>query len=130
MWLVVSLFCQWRLERRWPNQSPLYVWAAADAVLLTWLLSFIEPPLGVFIGGYFLLIAVAGLSASTRLVTFTTAACMLMYLVLLFVRRPDAPPLHYAVFAEMTMALAGLAVGYQVWRMNVLRDYYGDRAGA
>ena len=49
-------------------------------------------------------------------------------LLLLFLLRPEeAQPLHYAIFAQVTIALAGLAVGYQVWRMNVLREYYGER---
>jgi hypothetical protein len=53
---------------------------------------------------------------------------MIAYLGLLLLRPEEARPLHYAVFAQMTLALCGLAVGYQVWRMSVLREYYGERA--
>jgi hypothetical protein len=31
------------------------------------------------------------------------------------------------VLALVNFGLVGLAVGYQVWRMSVLREYYGDR---
>ncbi len=33
----------------------------------------------------------------------------------------------YALGAQVTIALAGVALAYQVWRMNVLREYYGER---
>jgi serine/threonine protein kinase len=130
IWLIVSLLCQRSLEQRGPSQMPLLAWAAADALLLTWLLSFIKSPLGTFIGGYFILIAISGLASSTRLVIFTTAASMLAYLGLMLLRPELLQPPHYALFAQLTLALAGLAVVYQVWRINVLRDYYGERPGA
>jgi hypothetical protein len=115
------------MERRQSRKWPLYLWAAADALLLTATLSVMVPPLGIFVGGYLLLIAVSGLAGKTRLVAFTTACCMLAYVLLLLLRPLEARPLHYAVFAQITLALTGLVVGYQIWRMNVLREYYGER---
>jgi hypothetical protein len=129
IWLIASLGCQRLLEREWPRRTPLWLWAAADVVLLTWLLSIVDPGHGVFIAGYFILIAVAGLASMTRLVVFTTVLSMSAYLVLLLVRPELAVPLHYAVFGELALALAGLATVYQVWRMNVLREYHGERQG-
>jgi len=96
---------------------------------LTATLSIMAPPLGIFVSGYLLLVAVSGLAGRTRLVAFTTVSCMSAYLLLLLLRPLEARPLHYAVFAQITLALTGLAVGYQIWRMNVLREYYGERPG-
>jgi serine/threonine-protein kinase len=130
LWMAASVLCQWLMERQRTLRWPLYLWAAADALLLTAMLSLMVPPLGVFVGGYLLLVAISAMSGQTRLVAFTTVISMLAYLLLLLLRPEEAPPLHYAVFAQITLALTGLAVGYQIWRMNVLREYYGERPGA
>src|SRR4029079_3090664 len=76
LWMIASIACQWLLERQRTKSWPLYVWAATDALLLTATLSFIKSPLGLFISGYPLLVAVSGLAGKTRLIGFTTASCM------------------------------------------------------
>lgn len=127
LWMAASISCQWLLERRRASSWPLYVWVATDTLLLTATLSQMTPPVGLFVGGYMLLVTVSALAGKTRLVIFTTL-CSMFALLLLFLLRPDeGQPLHYAIFAQLTIALSGLAVGYQVWRMNVLREYYGER---
>jgi serine/threonine protein kinase len=128
LWMAASYVCQWLMERQRTREWPLYLWTAADALLLTATLRFMDGPLGLFIGAYILLVAVSGLAGRTQLVAFTTAASMLAHLLLMVLKPDVANPLHYAVFAQMTIALSGLAVGYQIWRMNVLQEYYGERA--
>ena len=39
----------------------------------------------------------------------------------------ETQPPHYIALAVVNIVLVGLVVGYQVWRMSVLREYYGDR---
>jgi serine/threonine-protein kinase len=128
LWLAGSFVCQWLMERQRTRDWPLYLWAAADALLLTATLRLMDGPLGLFIGAYILLVAVSALAGRTQLVTFTTAASMIAHLLLMLLRPDVARPLHYAVFAQLTLALSGLAVGYQIWRMNVLQEYYGERS--
>jgi len=72
-------------------------------------------------------VTVSALAGKTRLVIVTALSSMLALLLLFLLRPEEAQPLHYAIFAQVTIALGGLAVGYQVWRMNVLREYYGER---
>jgi serine/threonine-protein kinase len=126
-WMVASLFCQWLLEHRRAGGWPLYVWAATDALLLTATLAQMTGPLGLFVGGYLVLVTVSALAGATRLVIFTALSSMLSLLLLFLLRPAEAQPLHYAIFAQVTIALAGLVVAYQVWRMNVLHEYHGER---
>ena len=37
------------------------------------------------------------------------------------------PPWHYAMLFEAVLGICGLAVGYQVWRLEILREYYQER---
>ena len=127
LWIGASFVCQWLDQRQRTSPWPLYVWSGVDALLLTATLCFINSPLGVFVSGYLVLIAISGTAGRTRLVAFTTGMCMLAYLLLLLLRPDEARPLHYPVFAQIAMVLCGVAVGYQIWRMNVLREYYGER---
>jgi hypothetical protein len=73
------------------------------------------------------LICVSGLFFQLRLVAFTTGATMASYLALLSLARSEAPPAHYALLFETSLFITGLVIGYQVWRMSVLREYYEDR---
>jgi serine/threonine-protein kinase len=127
LWMMASLFCQWLLQHRRARGWPLYVWAATDAFLLTVTLAQMAGPLGLFVGGYIVLVTISALAASTRLVLFTALSSMFALLLLFLLRPEESQPFHHAIFAQVTIALAALAVAYQVWRMNVLREYYGER---
>jgi len=129
VWMVTCLGFQWLSERqrRWPWTH--YLWSATDAFLLTGVLSLLEGPLGPLLSGYLVLVCAAGLYFQTRMVAFNTAALLAAYGLLLVLRREEAQPLHYALLFAATLAIAGFLVGYQVWRMSVLREYYGDRPG-
>jgi serine/threonine-protein kinase len=126
-WIMASCFFQWLMDRKRTSRWPLYVWSTADAALLAALLYCVSSPLGAFFGSYLMLITAAGLAGSTRLVAWTTACCCLSYLVLLAVHPTETQPPHYVALALVNFVLVGLAVGYQVWRMSVLQEYYGER---
>jgi serine/threonine-protein kinase len=140
VWMAACLPLQWlmdhenaatvqdaRRRQTTPGGWSHYFWSAADALFLTALLSQIDPPLGPLLGGYLVLVCASGLFFQTRLVAFTTAFAVLAYGGLLIARPEEAQPPHYALFFAATLAIAGLVVGYQVWRMRVLREYYEDR---
>jgi hypothetical protein len=129
LWLIVSLVFQVLMQRQRSQPWPLYAWLAADAAMLTAMLCQLVSPLGLLVGGYLLLICAAGLAGRTRLVAFTTASAVAAYLVLLALRPEEALPPHYALVAGTILVLAGIIVGYQVWRIEVLREYYDDRRG-
>jgi serine/threonine protein kinase len=127
LWLVASFGCHWLQGRddrgTWWHQF----WIGADAAFLTVLLSLLAPPLGPLLGSYLALICISGLFFQTRLVAFTTAAAAIASVVLFLLRPEEARPLHYAVLFETSLVMTGLIIGYQVWRLSVLREYYDDR---
>jgi predicted Ser/Thr protein kinase/uncharacterized membrane protein HdeD (DUF308 family) len=127
LWLGVSYVCQWIQNRERDAPWSHYFWIGADAALLTALLSQIDPTPGPLLASYFVLICVSGLFFQTRLVAFTTAAVVLASVVLLFLRPAEADPLHYALLFEASLVMSGFVIGYQVWRMSVLREFYDDR---
>jgi len=126
-WLVFSFAFRWLIDRRPRGWWPLYGWCAADSLFLTAVLAVMVSPLGVFVSGYLLLIITSALASRTRLVAFATGSSIAGYLALLLLRPEESRPLHYAALAIATFVLAGLALGYQVWRIGVLREYYGER---
>jgi eukaryotic-like serine/threonine-protein kinase len=127
LWMAFCLAFQWLIERRRESRWPHYLWSVGDAALLTALLSQVVSPLGPLLGGYLLLVCASGLFFQTRLVATTTASAMLGYVALLLLRPEEIEPLHYAVLFLTTLAICGLVIGYQVWKMGVLREYYEDR---
>jgi len=127
LWIAFSFVFQWLMERQRTSQWPLYLWCTADAALNTAVLGLLTSPLGGFVANYLVMIAAAGLAGSTRLVAWMTACCSVGYLAVSCFHPAAAEPAHYIVLSLINFVLVGLLVGYQVWRMSVLREYYGDR---
>jgi eukaryotic-like serine/threonine-protein kinase len=127
VWMLACLAFQWLMQSQRRSDWPHYAWSATDALMLTGVLALCEGPLGPLVGSYLMLICTAGLFFRTRLVVFTTASVMLSYLLLLVLRPEECRPWHYALLFQAALAITGLLIGYQVWRMSVLREYYGER---
>jgi eukaryotic-like serine/threonine-protein kinase len=125
--LAVACACQWFQSRSKDPTWLSYFWMTADAALITALLARLVAPLGPLLSSFLALICVSGLFFQTRLVAFTTAMTVLASLLLFTLRPEEAHPLHYAFCFETTLIIAGLVVGYQVWRLSVLREFYDDR---
>lgn len=126
-WMIACFAFQFLLEReRWRDLAH-YLWSAADTWFLTGLLALVVPPLGLLASGYALLVCAAGLFFRARLVAFTTVMAMVASLALIVLRRDDAQPWHYALLFEAVLGITGLSVGYQVWRLEILREYYEER---
>jgi serine/threonine-protein kinase len=126
-WLVVCLVLQFLARRPPLRQGTQFALSIIDAAFLTGLLASLTAPLGLLLGGYFLLVGASGLFFRTRLVTFATTAAMLASVVLFLLRPEEARPLHYTLLFETALAITGFVVGYQVWRFGVLREYYEER---
>jgi serine/threonine-protein kinase len=126
-WMVACASLARLLEQRKWRDLAHYLWSAADAFFLTALLAQVVAPLGLLASGYLLLVCASGLFFRTRLVAVTTIMSAVASL-LLFLLRPDlSEPWHYALLFEAVLGITGLAVGYQVWRMEILREYYDER---
>jgi serine/threonine protein kinase len=128
VWAVVSFLFQRLLNRESIATIARFSWAAADLVLLTTLLCIADPPLGPLLIGYPLLVAASGLFFRVRLVIFTTGVAIAAYLMLVFRLKPDSDtPLHYPIIYAAVLAVLGIMVGYQVYRIRVLSRYYDHR---
>ena len=130
VWMLSSLVFQQGLKReRWADAVP-FAWAAADVVLLTWLLVLTENWVGPLLVGYPLLIAASGLWFRARLVWFTTAAAEAASMVLLFVFCPyglDSHEPHHRLIFLVGLLVLGFVVAYQVHRIRALSRYYEHR---
>jgi serine/threonine-protein kinase len=127
LWLALSWACHWLLVREREAPWSHHFWLAADVVLLTALLANLATHLGGLLSSYHALVCVSGLFFQPRLVAFTTAVATGAAAVLFVLRPEEADPLHNALLFLTSLVMTGLVVGYQVWRMNVLREYYDDR---
>lgn len=127
VWLVVCWILQLLARRQQATESISFAWSAADVSFVTSLLYLLVAPLGLLFSGYHVLICAASLFFRTRLVVFTTALCMVGSALLLILRPGDAGPWHHGVYLEATLALTGFFVGYHVWRLGILREYYEER---
>ena len=130
-WVVVSLVCQWLLRRPLWQPAVRFAWCAADASLLTAVLAQNSVPPGPILVGYPLLIAASGLFFRVRLVWFMTLSCVVGYAILLGVRRQMfadtaafEPPWQYPIIFAVVLAVMGIVVAYQVFRVRVLSRYY------
>jgi len=129
-WMVLSIVCQWLLRRpRWQT-AVRFFWCATDAALLTAVLVQNQVAPGPILIGYPFLIAASGMFFRVRLVWFMTLSCVIGYAMLLGLRRRlfDAtvqePPWQYPIIFAAVLAVMGVVVAYQVYRVRVLSRYY------
>jgi len=123
-WAIASVVFQriGRLER-WA-ESARYGWSAVDATLLTMLLSLALGPIAPLFIAYPLLIVTSGLFFQTRLVHFTTALCLIAWIVLLLLRPGESGWLHYDILWGVVLVVIGRLVAFQVHRVRTLSRYY------
>jgi serine/threonine-protein kinase len=126
-WAVVAMMCQFLLRRSNDNDIARYLWAAADAYLLTMALYVAADPLGPLLVGYPLLIVASGLFFRVRFVTFMTVVCLLAYTSLVVVGRDPVIKSHYTLMYAAALAVIGFVCGYQTYRVRVLSGYFEGR---
>jgi eukaryotic-like serine/threonine-protein kinase len=130
IWALVSVLCQSAISRgRWPT-GVRYVWAGADAGLLTALLYIDEAFDGPLIVVYPVLIAGSGLWFRIGLVFYVTILSVLGYTLLLFDHRWRHGPLeqpNWHVIFLFALVLTGALIIYLVHRVQVLSRFYGSR---
>ncbi|MEX0717229.1 MAG: serine/threonine-protein kinase [Planctomycetaceae bacterium] len=126
-WAVVSVLFAWMARKPGWDHGTRFVWSAADAALLTAMLTIADPPPGPLLIGYPLLVVTSGLFFRVRLVWFMTCVCLLSYAVLLATNPEPNVPAHYPVIFTVALAVLGFAVAYQVHRVRALSRYYERR---
>jgi serine/threonine-protein kinase len=83
-----------------------------------------EPPRGLLLIGYPVLVAASGMFVRVRLVVFTMIAAVVGFLTLVFVCPPEELKPHFAVFYGLGVIVIGSLVSAQVRRIRALSRYY------
>jgi serine/threonine-protein kinase len=127
-WALLSVVCQWALDReRWSHFVP-FVWATLDVTSLTVVLWLDEAGAGPLVAAFPVLVATSGLWFREAVVGMTTALTMLGYGVLVSngaIRTHHIEQLNWHIAFLVFLALAGFAVAYQVHRVRALSRFYG-----
>ena len=124
LWAILSLFFQWGLDHLSNKEKVRFCWSAADVTLLTGLLVLADSPIGILLIGYPMLIVSAGLFFYVRLVFFTTVLSMLAFSILVILRPELVELWQYPVIYGMVLAVLGMIIAYQIYRVRVLSRYY------
>jgi serine/threonine-protein kinase len=135
LWAGASFGLQQVLKRERWEALGIFVWGAADVVALTWILLVANGIASPLVVAYPLLIVASGLWLRPRFVTFTTAAAVVSYLLLVadfyFGRvKPQAgfdSSVERHVIFVLVLLLTGVAVRYQVGRARALSRFYASR---
>lgn len=105
------------------------VWILLDLGCLTALFAQLAGPLGPLLAGYPLLIVASGLFFRPVYVAAATFAASTANLLLFALRPEEAPEWHYLLLFQAILLVVGLCTGYQVWRMQVLSEFYNEKIG-
>ncbi|MCC7419439.1 MAG: serine/threonine protein kinase [Planctomycetaceae bacterium] len=126
-WGVLCVVFQAMLNRESLADIARYAWCGADAALLTTLLWLSDPPRGPLLVGYAALVAGSGMFFRVRLVLCMTCICIVAYGVLLRLHPAEARPAQYPAIYMVVLAIIGLIVAYQVYRLRILSRYFESR---
>jgi serine/threonine-protein kinase len=130
IWALLSVICQWALERERGKNLVPFVWVAVDTVCLTAILWLDEAMPGPLMGSFLALVALSGLWFRAPLVGLATILSMLGYSFLVFddsVRHQRLEKLNWHVVFLVFLVLTGHAVGYLVHRVRALSRFYDRR---
>lgn len=131
IWALLSVICQWALEReRWSKLVP-FLWVAVDTVCLTAALWFDEGMPGPLLASFVVLVAMSGLWFRAPLVGLATSLAILGYGFLVcddFIRHHQLEHLNWHIVFLVFLVLTGCAVAYQVHRTQALSRFYDRRS--
>ena len=100
-----------------------YLWGAMDAAFLTYVLWFLDPPIGPLLIGYPLLVTACGLFFKVRMVIYMTIVSVISFAILCWLRPDQFGPTQYPILFASVLTVLGLIVAYQVHRIRVLSHY-------
>jgi hypothetical protein len=109
-----------------------YITTASDLVLLSCVLTVAEGPRSPLVAAYFVVLALAALRFSPRLIWFATVGAILGYLVVLgyakwFTTRDLSVPRYHQAIVLLALALTGVSLGQAVRRVKEVARTYAER---
>jgi serine/threonine-protein kinase len=132
-WAAISVLCQWGLRRpRWADVVR-FIWAGADAVLLTALLLAVDALESPLPACFLALVAASGLWLRASLIVFTAALAAAGYATLIFDRywgRGWPEQVNWHIIFVAALILTGAVGTYLVHRVRALGRFYDRRPWA
>lgn len=128
IWALLSLACQWGLDRERWNVFVPFIWVTVDTFCLTAILWLDDALRGPLIVGFPALVAVSGLWFRAPIVLLATSLSALGYIGLLlgdYWRRHQIEQINWQVAFLVLLVLAGCSVAYQIHRVRALGRFYG-----
>ena len=133
-WTLASLGVHFCLRRQIFPASLKYLSTAADVIFLTAILMLADGPRSVLVVGYFLVVALAALRFSLRLVWFATLGSMGGYLYLLGYAKWFADPSrnlrierYQQLIFLLALGLTGIVLGQVVRRVRRMAEEFANR---
>lgn len=126
-WVVASVAFQ-RLSIVEKFQSQMHwLWAGFDVAIYTTLMYFADPPRGLLLIGYPMMVAASGLFYRVRFVAFVTVSCIAGFLVLsALVDDPTTSRPDFCIIYISGLAVIGLCLLSMIRRVRGLADYFAD----
>ncbi|MCA9190520.1 MAG: hypothetical protein KDB03_02110 [Planctomycetales bacterium] len=136
-WTLIAMAVQLCLRNQVFPSSLKYLSAGCDVLLLTALAAISESKANSpLIYAYFILLSLAGLRFSLRLVWFTTGGCMIAYLFLVAVSDSTWFDANHTVrpveqlIVHLSLIICGVVIGQLVRRVKTLASHYANRLTA
>jgi hypothetical protein len=125
-WAVASVLCQMAMQRTRHTDLVRFLWAGADATLVTAILLIDHALNSPLLALYPALVAASGLWQRVRLVAFTTALTLTGYLLLVLKEYHSGAggvPWHWHLITMVILLFSGFVVAYLVHRVRVLSHF-------
>ncbi len=131
-WILTALAVQLALARHVFPSAMKFITTSVDVWLLTLMIGVCDGPRSPLVVGYFLILAVAALRFSLRLVWLATIECLAGYLALViyadhFATREKTAPRHSEMIFLAAILIAGVTLGAVVRRVRRLAFEFADR---
>jgi hypothetical protein len=131
-WVLTGLAVQLALTRHVFPGAMKFVTTTADIWLLTLVIGVCDGPRSPLVVGYFLILAVASLRFSLRLVWLATAECLAGYVALViyaehFATRDKTVPRYAEMIMVAAILIAGVTMGAVVRRVRRLAFEFAQR---
>jgi len=131
-WVLTALAVQLALTRHVFPGAMKFVTTTADIWLLTLVIGVCDGPRSPLVVGYFLILAVAALRFSLRLVWLATAECLAGYVALViyaehFATRDKTVPRYSQMIFLAAILIAGVTMGAVVRRVRRLAFDFAQR---
>ncbi len=126
-----SLIFQTLLNRERFSNLARYIWATADVILFTSLITFSDGLTTPLVAGYFLLVTASGLWFREQLVWYTTTLAVGSYGLMagfdLALSRAGLGSAQAHILVMIGLIVTGFVVAYQVTRVRALSRFYEHR---